>query len=455
MKGPDYECKRHHVSNRQKKINKVAKDTGFIKRERDLTGFNFLVLMVFGLISLKVPSLGGLVDAIKIKISREALHKRFTCKAVAFLKQVLISIQRTCIEQRIDSKFLDVFSKVIICDSTWWEIKEKLQHIFRGFGGDSPKAQCKLQLVYDFLIGQIDSTAIVEGVRNDTTYSHNLLKRLTKGTLLLIDLGYFSVKFFEKIHNKGAYFISRLKSSTRMFHPSTLKEINLLKVLKKIQSDRFEANILLGLHVNLSVPCRLIGFRVPKEVAQKRRRKYKVRKGVKMNPKEITLKLCDWTLMITNVPSDLLPAEKVYDFYRIRWQIEIMFKQFKSILQLNKINTGNEHRLLCEVYGKLIAAVIISRIHSSLNIELWNKEKREVSIEKFFKRIQERAFTLMTLLQMNFHEAIKFMETTIKKCFGNCLKLIQRSRLSSLERLNSHCLRRFERIQPGQLFTLS
>lgn len=455
MKGPDYECKRHHVSNRQKKINKVAKDTKFIKRERDLTGFDFLVLMVFGLIGLKVPSLGGLVDVIKTKISREALHKRFTREAVTFLKQVLISVQRTCIEQRIDSKFLDIFSKVIICDSTWWEIKEKLQHIFRGFGGDGSKAQCKLQLVYNFLIGQIDSTAIVEGVRNDATYSQNLLERLNKGALLLIDLGYFSVKFFEKIHNQGAYFISRLRSSTRMFHPFTLREINLLKVLGKVQSDRFEANILLGLHVNLSVPCRLIGFRVPKEVAEKRRRKHKVRKGVKMNPKEITLKLCDWTLMITNVPSDLLPAEKVYDFYRIRWQIEIMFKQFKSILQLHKINTGNEHRLLCEVYGKLIAAVIISKIHSSLNIELWNKKKREVSIEKFFKRIQERAFTIMTLLQSSFNEAIKFMEKTIKKCFKNCLKLIQRSRLSSLERLNSHCLHRFERINPCQLFTLS
>ena len=82
--------------------------------------------------------------------------------------------------------------------------------------------------------------------------------------------------------------------------------------------------------------------------------------------------------------------------YKIRWQIELIFKQFKSTLQFYKNNTGNENRLLCEIYGRLIAVTIITKLDGTVNSKIWNNQKMELSLEKFFKRMQERAFTLMT-----------------------------------------------------------
>ena len=45
------------------------------------------------------------------------------------------------------------------------------------------------------------------------------------------------------------------------------------------------------------------------------------------------LRMCDWTLLITNVPQRRLPLAMDRAFCTVRWQIEMLFKQLKSILR--------------------------------------------------------------------------------------------------------------------------
>lgn len=406
---------------------------------------------------MKTVSLGALVDCFKtINISRQALDQRFCEEAVAFLKKLLAILLNKClIRSKSCLKYLKEFSQVLIIDSSIWQLHEKLKDVFPGFGGAGSKAGCKLQLVYNLLVNQIHSIAVTEGTKNDTVYSEELLNMIKQKALLLFDLGYFSARFFNKIHEKGAYFISRLKSDVKIFNSKTREQIDILRFLKKANTNKFEINILLGINQGISLPCRLVGMKVPKSVADTRRMKCKKRNKRIKNVKQITLQLCDWTLMITNAPVDLLPAWVVYICYELRWQIEIIFKQFKSILQIHKINSGNEHRVKCEIYGKLIAAVIITKMHGKLNVWFWNKEKKEISIEKFFKTIQTRAFMFMTLLQENFRKAIKFLEDEVLRCLRNCVKLIQRSRRTSLENLQLSSKERFKSIKPCQIPSLT
>lgn len=403
---------------------------------------------------MKIPSLGGMVENIKANITREALHKRFNKEAVDFLAQTLLSVQKNCLNQKNKLKLLNQFQKVIICDSTWLKLPSKLKDVFKGFGGDAPEAHCKLQLVYEYLSGQIDAVSITEGRENDSGYCDELLSKLSKGVLLLIDLGYFSYKFFHKIHSKSAYFITKLKSRSNIFDPRTLKEVNLVNLLTKIDTDRFELDILLGMHRELTVPCRLIGIRAPKKVAEKRRYLLK-KKGVKRQPRKITLWLCDWILIITNVSKEVLPTDKVCDTYRLRWQIEIVFKQFKSILQIHKVGSANKYRVLCEIYGKLITAMIITKLHGSLNAELWNKEKRELSLDKFCKRVQERMFTFMSYIMISRKKAWDYFRKVIKMCLRSCIRLKQRSRITSIQRLKLPSAIKFKVIFPDRFASLS
>lgn len=422
----------------KKWINKVAKITGFIKRKRKLTGFQFLVSLVFGLISTNTPSLASIIDSAEIKIARQSLHEHFSKKAVTFLQKVLVYIQRSCVSQDIDVNILKHFKRVLICDSSWWKIHKKLARIFPGFGGITSKALCKLQLAYDFLRGQIESFEITKGIQNDATYSNELLKKINKKDLILVDLGYFSCDFFSKINDIGAYFVSRLRTEVTVLDIVSEKEINLVKILKKIKYSMFESQIILYSKKNgHKVKCRLICEKVPSHVAEQRRRKRReISKRKRNNVRNKTLFLYGWTLMITNVPEEILPTEKVFDLYKIRWNIELVFKQLKSTLNIDKVTVKNKHRLLCEIYARLIAAVIITKIHGSLNFKMLVKKKLEISLEKFFKRMQERAFMLMSFLLDSVKKAACFLFSEIKKCLKNCIKLKQHTKLTSVERLS-------------------
>jgi hypothetical protein len=40
--------------------------------------------------------------------------------------------------------------------------------------------------------------------------------------------------------------------------------------------------------------------------------------------------------------------------YTVRWQIELLSKQLKSILRIHQSVTSNDNRLRCELYGKFM-----------------------------------------------------------------------------------------------------
>lgn len=125
----------------------------------------------------------------------------------------------------------------------------------------------------------------------------------------------------------------------------------------------------------------------------------------------------------------------VFSLYRLRWQIELVFKQLKSVLRIHLSNTAKEYRLKCEILGKLIMAVIIHSIHSSLNATLWTTQKKEVSFDKLYKRIQERAFSFLQGILHNVVTAIRQFLREIDNLLSSCIKTRQPSRKSTLELL--------------------
>ncbi len=89
------------------------------------------------------------------------------------------------------------------------------------------------------------------------------------------------------------------------------------------------------------------------------------------------------------------------------------------------------------VYGKLIAAVLIHRIHAAVNVTLWNTQRREVSMDKLYKRIQERAFSLLGLMLHSLTKAVIYLRKEMGLVLKHCLKNQQPSRLTTLEMLDA------------------
>ena len=232
-------------------------------------------------------------------------------------------------------------------------------------------------------------------------------------------------------------YLCRLLTQTSVHDPQNMEEIQLDKVLGTVNSDAIELNVSLGSTQRDKIPCRLICLRVSEELANKRRRELRARTSRRRKGcSKKSLALCSWTLLITNAPAKQLPAGIALDLYMLRWQIELLFKQLKSILRIHQSNTGREPRLRCELYGKLIGAVLIHRIHAIINRPLWNHHRKEISMEKLYKRIQERAFTLLALLLTSIQKATAYLAKELQHIARHCLKCTQPSRPTTLELLD-------------------
>ncbi len=414
----------------------MGQQTGFIRRKKVLSALDFLALMTIGQMGMKHPSLAAMVETFKGRISREGIHRRFSASAVAFMKSCaqFVLKQRASEIIHLHSTILQHFKRILIFDSTSWGINPILSGVLPGSGGNASAANCKVQVCYEYKSGELSFFEIQPGSVPDNVYTANVPKHLQRGDLLLVDLGYFSLNAFCQIVSRGAFFLSRLLVATKLICPETLKPIDLLAVLKKIPGDVHQMQVLMGSLPKNRVLCRLICLRVSEDVANERRRKLRKRAKEKgTTPSQYHSCMAEWTLMVTNVPQYCISAEMVRPFYTLRWQIELLFKQIKMVLCIHKSNTGKENRLLCEVYGKLIMAVMIHRIHADINIRLWNNKRRELSMEKLYKRLQERAFIILHLLHQSLKKAIDYLQDEIPRLIKNCLKCHQRFRRSTLE----------------------
>ena len=418
----------------------MAKATGFIQRQRKFSAFEFVLLMTIGQTSMVHPSLSGMVEAVRSRISRVALHLRFTAQSVEFLLACLKMVLEYSVRPAsITPAALDAFKRVHIFDSSSWDIDPKLKHVLPGSGGGASDANCKVQAGYEYKSGSLGFFALTEGIKPDQAYSNRLVDFVEKGDLMLTDLGYFKLSVFQQITAKGAYFLSKLLIGTTLLNADTSEKIDLRATLRSFVSNTLEMNVIMG-NDKHPVPCRLIGFRATKQIADTRRRK--LRKEAKKKgrtPSKNHLALCDWTLFVTNAPSEMLPVTIVFSLYALSWKIELIFRQLKSGLRIHWSNTAKEYRLKCEILGKLIMAVIVHGIHSSLNAIMWTTRKREVSFDKLYKRIQERAFSLLQSILRNVVTAIKQFLREIDRLVSSCIKTRQPSRKTTLELLeDSH-----------------
>ena len=107
------------------------------------------------------------------------------------------------------------------------------------------------------------------------------------------------------------------------------------------------------------IPVRLLAVRVPQEVFDQRRRRLREAHRAKGKvPNARTLALLAWTIVVTSVPVERLSVPEALVLLRARWQIEVLFKVWKSQAAVDEWRSEQPWRILCEVYAKLLGMVI-------------------------------------------------------------------------------------------------
>ncbi len=108
--------------------------------------------------------------------------------------------------------------------------------------------------------------------------------------------------------------------------------------------------------------------------------------------------------------------------YRLRWQIELIFKQWKSWLKIDCLRGTDENRIRSLVYGRLIAIVMMSMIYRCLCCYAYEVFEREASVIKLSAWLIRRR-RLATAVEEN------TMERLFEALFLAALQLLKQQRL--------------------------
>jgi hypothetical protein len=361
------------------KANQLAIETGFKERERVLTGSSFVVGLISGWQSNPQSSLAGLSQAIGnagTPITRQGLDQRLDGKAVLFLEEMLkTSLEVVVKAMPVPQSLLSRFVSVDLVDSSVISLPNELSEIWRGSGGFGEKARIsalKLNVRWDVARGQLKTLDLSDGIQHDRrSVAHQ--QRVEAGSLLIEDLGYFKLDDLEAIAEQNAYWLSRYKLGTKVYDLDG-QELDLSSWLPQQIGQTVDCEVHLGKEKQL--PCRLVAERVPLWVVQQRHER--IRETARKNQNEVSeeaLLMAQWTIYVTNVPPELLNTEEVFILGRYRWQIELLFKLWKSDLEVDKWASRKPERILCEIYTKLIGAIVS---HWLLLVGCWHNPQRSL-----------------------------------------------------------------------------
>lgn len=376
-----------------KDIELIARETKFVQRESNLTGQAFVQALTFGFLEkddLSLNDLAQICADIGVEITSQGLDQRVTDRAVAFLKKIFSRAMDVFKNQiPLPLAILQQFNGIYLTDSSVIPLPDSIAQDYPGCGGNGPKASMKVQLVFEFLLGNLTQIALRPGREPDQSY-RDYTNVIPEGALSITDLGYFVLDALKTImYDRRAYFLSRFRTQIRLLTREK-EPFNLLEQLQSGPREPVEFSVLMGKQAKHQLPCRLIALPVPQEVADRRRQK--ARKKARCQKKTLrkeTLALMDWTLFVTNVPIQMLSIQQIAVLYPVRWQIELVFKLWKSHCGLRRIAGFRRERILVELYGRLIGVVLTHFLIAPLRMPDQSQPNREISsvkVRKIFKR---------------------------------------------------------------------
>jgi hypothetical protein len=371
----------------EESMDALAREAGCVKRERKFSGSTLLSTVVLTLLRNPKPKpqdYQSTAAQLGVDVTENAISQRFTPGLVMFLeaalKRVLSHVLTT---DAPPIELLGRFTRVVIGDSSTVSLPDEYAEQFPGCGGSygSGKAALKIQVLWDLRHGTLH--VMLEPGRASDAKSLITERPLSAGSLSIFDLGYFSVERFGRVEQANAYWLSRLQYGTTVCDAAG----NPVVLGKFLATNAKRGVIDVAVQIGEKrLPCRLLAVRVSPEIAARRRQKIREKaRDHGRQPSQEYLDLQQWTIYVTNCPPSLLQWKEVVVLYRARWQIERLFKLWKSYNRLaDRDANAPAAQQLAEVYAKLIAVIIQ---HGILLMTVWLDGRR--SLWRAAKRLRD------------------------------------------------------------------
>jgi hypothetical protein len=377
--------------------DQLARRTGFVQRRSKLSGALFAQALVFGWLANAQASLENLAQAaaaVGVAISPQGLDQRCGEAAAAFLEALLgAAVQAVIAAEPVAIPLLQRFSAVVLLDCTTIVLPDALGLWWPGCGGSSvthTQAALKVGVRFDLCNGALRGPLLFDGRTHESTTTVQTAP-LPPRALRVADLGFFDLEVLAQTGTQDSYWLSRLHGGTAVYDADG-RRWDVVALLAAQGTTQVDLPVRLGVQQRLAA--RLLAVRVPQEVADQRRRRLRAAARDRgRSPSAASLAGCAWTILVTNVPPALLSLREALVLARARWQVELLFKLWKSHGQIDASRSRKPWRVLTEVYAKLLAMVVQ---HWLLLTGCWRYPAR--SLVKAAQTVRQHALHLASAL---------------------------------------------------------
>jgi len=345
----DFVTKLKNIFN-EEDLNSMGQEVGLCKRLRVVTPYRLGVLLVSLFASRRVETIADILRAFVAQhgenVEYKPFHNQLRKKGFPeFMRELVIELLSRTVIRVLKAKRrgpLSSFRRVIIQDGSSFAVKDQLKEVFPGRFKKTSPAAVELHATYE-LFGESMTRVSLTADKDSEQLELPAAEEL-KGDLFLGDRGYLNLKYGAAVDKAGGYFIIRGKRSLNPEITAATGESgrNLKRFIDKRLKDTsgFSKSSLSDLDVcwgkvNGNELClRIIVFWSPKEKCHQ--------------------------YLVTNLDREKYSARQILEMYGLRWQIELVFKEWKSYANLHAFDT--EQPAIAEgLIWAAIAAAIIKR----------------------------------------------------------------------------------------------
>jgi len=395
-------------------IIRAGKQSGFVKRKPKKIKPNHFVLgfliscckgqNTFAGWALQIGLLAGR------SVSKQAVFDRIDAGAAAFAQDLLQRILLKRSVKNVASKLFAAFSKVLLQDSTTLRLPQCLSGIFPGnHSGGEQKAVARIQSIINIKAMKFIDFVLGSFTQNDQSASSSVLQWVKKGDLVIRDMGYFAIDTFANLIKKEVHFLSRLKYGVKLYDGKG-HEISLKVLLKG--NKAVDQWVYIG--VEKKVWVRLVMLPVPAEQRSQRVRKAKHDRDKRLNHSRQYYQWLGYSVYITTVEKQMWTPIQVAKAYSVRWQIEIIFKSWKTGFHLQAMlhkGCRNEHRVRVSILLMLLFICLFMQ-----NIYIRYKDSIETKAGKRISLLKLSVFVCNNLKEIFFLPDKILKESIARHC---------------------------------------
>src|SRR5213594_2125785 len=306
-------------------LNACGKDVKFCRRQRILTPFRLGLALTATCASQRVETIADLHCGFNALFGTTITYKAFYNQVA---KPHFADFARAMTERLMSEMTLKVlgfekgracseFRHIVIQDGSSFAIHDGLREVFPGRFKAVKPAAVELHTTMDLLCDAPTTVVLTP----DTTSEQAFLPEPAslQACLLLADRGYLDLHYMRRVQDAGGFFIIRAKAG---MNP---------QVLDAFREDGTRLRSL------RNKPLKAIHAKLPKRqrvelVVTWQVETYTLRLRLLISWNRRTQEFC---YLLTNLPAKRYPLAMLYRAYKWRWQVELLFKEWKSYANLH------------------------------------------------------------------------------------------------------------------------